>query len=180
MVFELQWSFEGTVFITCFLSMHLIFKLQNRQIFLKGLLALPLIYIYYLQKILKIVFQIYKLESNSSKPILWLSTVSNIQNQLQFLPLIKMKYRKARLQRNKLFKSLQLIKCYIKNARKKKYQINLCKENSCERVRKKKVTRKPTYCHEKLPVMPSLRRSRSERCLLGPGPVSGGSVAFSP
>lgn len=99
--------------------MHLIFKLQNRQIFLKGLLALPLIYIYYLQKILKIVFQIYKLESNSSKPILWLSTVSNIQNQLQFLPLIKMKYRKARLQRNKLFKSLQLIKCYIKNARKK-------------------------------------------------------------
>lgn len=67
-----------------------------------------------------------------------------------------------------------------KERKEEKYQINLCKENSCERVRKKKVIRKPTYCHEKLPVMPSLRRSRSERCLLGPGPVSGGSVAFSP
>lgn len=30
-----------------------------------------------------------------------------------------------------------------------------------------------TYCHEKLPVIPSLRRSRSDRCLLGPEPIGG-------
>lgn len=28
-----------------------------------------------------------------------------------------------------------------------------------------------TYCHVKLPVIPSLRRSRNERCLLGPDPM---------
>lgn len=28
-----------------------------------------------------------------------------------------------------------------------------------------------TYCHVKLPAIPSLRRSRNERCLLGPGPM---------
>lgn len=37
-----------------------------------------------------------------------------------------------------------------------------------------------TYCQEKLPVMPSLRRSRKDRCRLGPEPVSGGRMGFSP
>lgn len=34
-----------------------------------------------------------------------------------------------------------------------------------------------TYCHEKLPVMPSLRRSRNERCRLGPEPTGGIALA---
>ena len=34
-----------------------------------------------------------------------------------------------------------------------------------------------TYCHVKLPLMPSLRRSRRERCLLGPEPIG---IAFAP
>lgn len=35
-----------------------------------------------------------------------------------------------------------------------------------------------TYCHVKLPVMPSFKRSRSERCRLGPEPI-GGNVGLS-
>uniref|UniRef100_A0A1B0BMS0 Uncharacterized protein n=1 Tax=Glossina palpalis gambiensis TaxID=67801 RepID=A0A1B0BMS0_9MUSC len=37
----------------------------------------------------------------------------------------------------------------------------------------------PTYCQVKLPVIPSLRRSRNERCLLGPEPLNCGSIGFS-
>lgn len=33
---------------------------------------------------------------------------------------------------------------------------------------------KLTYCHEKLPVIPSLSRSRNERCRFGPEELTGG------
>lgn len=44
-------------------------------------------------------------------------------------------------------------------------------------IKKKLKTKKlKTYCHVKLPVMPSLRRSRNDRCRLGPEPIGGNDV----
>lgn len=45
------------------------------------------------------------------------------------------------------------------------------KEIEKKELKRKKIVK--TYCHEKLPVIPSLRRSRNERCRLGPEPICG-------
>ncbi len=42
--------------------------------------------------------------------------------------------------------------------------------------KKLKIKKLKTYCHVKLPVMPSLRRSRNDRCRLGPEPIGGNDV----
>lgn len=60
------------------------------------------------------------------------------------------------------------------NNKKKSYCIN---DRKAEEEWKKCVFNS-TYCHVKLPVMPSFRRSRRERCRLGPEPTGG--IAFAP